>query len=98
MEDKCVNPSPSLFAICSRRRLPLQQTRTAKTLDVYLIDVEGGGARLFVSPSGESVLIGTATAARPRPGTRTDLDAVRTRAHAIDNRLSRTGMVITTVG
>src|SRR5437762_14024195 len=35
------------------------QTRTAKTLDVYLIDVEGGGATLFVAPSGESVLIDT---------------------------------------
>lgn len=28
-------------------------------LDVYLIDVEGGGATLFVSPSGESLLIDT---------------------------------------
>jgi len=29
----------------------------AKTLDVYLIDVEGGKALLMVSPSGESLLI-----------------------------------------
>jgi beta-lactamase superfamily II metal-dependent hydrolase len=36
------------------------QTRpAAKTLDIYLIDVEGGGATLYVSPSGESVLIDT---------------------------------------
>jgi hypothetical protein len=35
------------------------QTRTAKTLDIYLVDVEGGGATLFVAPSGESVLIET---------------------------------------
>jgi hypothetical protein len=29
----------------------------AKTLDIYVIDVEGGNATLFVSPSGESLLI-----------------------------------------
>jgi hypothetical protein len=39
--------------------------KAAKTLDVYLFDVEGGNATLFVSPSGESVLIDTATAVRP---------------------------------
>jgi competence protein ComEC len=33
------------------------QTRAAKTLDIYVVDVEGGNAVLFVSPSGESVLI-----------------------------------------
>jgi glyoxylase-like metal-dependent hydrolase (beta-lactamase superfamily II) len=30
-----------------------------ETLGVYLIDVEGGGATLFVTPSGESLLIDT---------------------------------------
>ena len=33
------------------------QTRTSKALDVYVVDVEGGNAVLFVSPSGESLLI-----------------------------------------
>jgi beta-lactamase superfamily II metal-dependent hydrolase len=33
------------------------QTRTAKNLEIYVVDVEGGNATLFVSPSGESVLI-----------------------------------------
>src|SRR4026208_894945 len=33
------------------------QTRT--TLDIYLIDVEGGNATLFVAPSGETLLIDT---------------------------------------
>ena len=28
-----------------------------KTFDIYSIDVEGGGATLFVSPSGESLLV-----------------------------------------
>jgi competence protein ComEC len=35
------------------------QTRGSKTLDIYVIDVEGGNAQLWVSPSGESVLIDT---------------------------------------
>src|SRR5437899_11384180 len=30
-----------------------------KTLDIYIFDVEGGNATLFVSPSGESLLIDT---------------------------------------
>jgi hypothetical protein len=38
------------------------QTRT--TLDVYVIDVEGGNATLFVAPSGESLLIDTGKPAR----------------------------------
>ena len=33
------------------------QTRT--TLDIYVVDVEGGNATLFVSPSGDSLLIDT---------------------------------------
>ena len=33
------------------------QPRT--TLDIYVIDVEGGNSTLFVSPSGESLLIDT---------------------------------------
>ncbi len=39
--------------------VPFAQTRTAKTLDVYLTDVEGGNATLFAAPSGESLLIDT---------------------------------------
>jgi beta-lactamase superfamily II metal-dependent hydrolase len=35
------------------------QGRTSKTLDIYLIDVEGGNATLFVAPSGDSMLIDT---------------------------------------
>jgi len=40
----------------------------SKNLDIYVIDVEGGNATLFVSPSGESLLIdtGNAGAAAPR--------------------------------
>src|SRR5438045_2397930 len=34
----------------------------SKTLDIYVVDVEGGNATLFVSPSGESLLIDTGNA------------------------------------
>jgi len=37
----------------------LAQSQSRKTLDVYVIDVEGGNATLFVSPSGESLLMDT---------------------------------------
>ena len=33
------------------------QNRATTTLDIYIIDVEGGNATLFVSPSGESLLV-----------------------------------------
>jgi beta-lactamase superfamily II metal-dependent hydrolase len=35
------------------------QTRSTKTLDIYVVDVEGGNATLLVSPSGQSLLIDT---------------------------------------
>jgi competence protein ComEC len=37
--------------------LSAAQTRAAETLDIYVVDVEGGNATLFVSPLGESLLI-----------------------------------------
>jgi beta-lactamase superfamily II metal-dependent hydrolase len=40
--------------------LAAAQSRTPRTtLDIYVVDVEGGNATLFVPPSGESVLIDT---------------------------------------
>src|SRR5689334_8775996 len=38
-----------------------------KTLDIYVIDVEGGNATLFVAPSGESLLIDTGNAGSAAP-------------------------------
>jgi competence protein ComEC len=35
------------------------QTKTPPTLDIYVIDVEGGNAVLFVSPSHDSLLMDT---------------------------------------
>ena len=38
---------------------PSAQVPTEKTLDIYFIDVEGGHAVLYVSPSGQSMLVDT---------------------------------------
>jgi competence protein ComEC len=66
------------------------QTRT--TLDIYVVDVEGGNATLFVAPSGESVLIDTGNFA-PDAAVR---DAERIAAAAKDARLTRIDHLITT--
>ena len=39
--------------------VPLATAQAQETLEIYLIDVEGGGATLFVSPAGEVLLIDT---------------------------------------
>ncbi len=48
--------------------LSLLQAGASSTLDIYVVDVEGGNATLFRAPSGESLLIdtGNAGAAAPR--------------------------------
>jgi competence protein ComEC len=66
------------------------QTRT--TLDIYVVDVEGGNATLFISPSGESVLIDTGNFA-PEAAIR---DADRIAAAAKDARLTEIDHLITT--
>jgi beta-lactamase superfamily II metal-dependent hydrolase len=70
---------------------PAAQLRTAKTLDIYVMDVEGGNATLFVSPSNESVLVdagnGGAAAAR---------DADRIMAAVSDAGLKQIDTLITT--
>jgi len=49
------------------------QHRQAATLDVYLIDVEGGNATLFVSPARETLLIDTGNGG---PGAARDADRI----------------------
>src|SRR5437867_9986985 len=44
---------PMLLFLCAA--VAVAQTR--KTLDIYVVDVEGGNAVLFVTPSGESMLV-----------------------------------------
>ena len=48
-----------LWVLVLSAPVAVAQTRTAKTLDIYVIDVEGGNAVLFVTPSGESLLVDT---------------------------------------
>jgi beta-lactamase superfamily II metal-dependent hydrolase len=50
--------------------VPSAQTKPSKTLDIYIIDTEGGKATLFVAPSGETVLLDSGN-----PGAR-DLDRI----------------------
>jgi beta-lactamase superfamily II metal-dependent hydrolase len=65
------------------------QTRT--TLDIYVVDVEGGNATLFVAPSGESLLIDTGNG-----GPAAARDAERIMAAAKDAALGRIDHLITT--
>src|SRR5262245_31745526 len=65
------------------------QTRT--TLDIYVVDVEGGNATLFVPPSGESVLIDTGNT-----GDGAVRDAERIAAAAKDAGLTQIDHLITT--
>jgi len=65
------------------------QTRT--TLDIYLIDVEGGNATLFVAPSGQSLLIDTGNG-----GAAAQRDGDRILAAAKDAGLSQIDHLITT--
>jgi len=68
------------------------QTRTPRaTLDIYVIDVEGGNSVLFVPPSGESVLIDTGNVA---PGN--VRDAGRILAAAKDAGITRIDHLIIT--
>jgi competence protein ComEC len=48
-----------VFLLVLSASAAVAQTKTPKTLDVYVIDVEGGNAVLFVAPSGESMLVDT---------------------------------------
>src|SRR2546429_5855853 len=67
------------------------QTRSSKTLDIYVIDVEGGNATLFVPPSGESVLIDTGNG-----GAAAARDADRIMAAVKDARVTQIDHLITT--
>src|SRR5258705_9099132 len=66
--------------------------QTRSTLDIYVIDVEGGNSTLFVSPSGESVLIDTGNVGAA-PSKR---DAARIMAAVKDARLTQIDHLITT--
>ena len=71
--------------------LPAAQSRAAKTLDIYVMDVEGGNSTLFVAPSGESLLIDTGNG-----GAAAVRDAERIMAAVKDAGLRQIDHLITT--
>jgi competence protein ComEC len=77
------------MAIQSGPERAAAQTRT--TLEIYVVDVEGGNATLFVAPSGESLLIDTGNVAPAAVR-----DAERIMAAAKDAGLTRIDNLITT--
>src|ERR1700682_3840477 len=70
---------------------PVGYAQTVKTLDIYIVDVEGGNATLFVAPSGESLLIDTGN-----DGAAAVRDAERIMAAVKDAGLTRIDNLITT--
>ncbi len=67
------------------------QTRDTSALTIYVVDVEGGNATLFVAPSGESVLIDTGNG-----GAAAARDADRIMAAVKDAGIARIDHLITT--
>ena len=80
----------SLAALTFLAGAATAQTRT--TLDVYVVDVEGGNATLFVTPAGESLLIDTGNYG-PEASVR---DASRIMEAARDAGLTQIDHLITT--
>src|SRR5687768_1189698 len=69
--------------------VPTAQSRNSKSLQIYVVDVEGGNATLIVSPTGESLLI---DAGNPSDGR----DARRIVAAAADAGVKQIDHLITT--
>src|SRR5712671_2766015 len=79
------------FAVALATVSPVAQSDSSKPLDIYVVDVEGGNATLFVSPSGESLLIDSGNA-----GGGAVRDAERIVAAAKAASLTRIDTLITT--
>ena len=80
-----------LLLVMAAAMFAVAQTRTAKTLDIYLVDVEGGNSTLFVSPSCESLLIDTGNG-----GAAASRDADRIMAAVKDSGVKQIDHLITT--
>jgi competence protein ComEC len=80
-----------LVAVALSAALAAAQSQTAKTLSIYVVDVEGGNATLFVAPSGESVLIDTGNG-----GAAASRDADRIMAAAGEAGLKQIDHLVTT--
>jgi len=57
-----------LSALVFGAALAAAQSRGTKNLEIYVVDVEGGNAQLWVTPSGESVLIDSGNPFERDPG------------------------------
>src|SRR6202171_6526421 len=82
----------SLAALLAQSGPDRASAQTRTTLDIYVIDVEGGNATLLVPPSGESLLIDTGNVG-PDAAIR---DAERIMAAAWDARLTQIDTLIIT--
>jgi competence protein ComEC len=80
-----------VLAVCLVGSAPIARAQARKTLDIYVVDVEGGNATLFVAPSGESVLIDTGNG-----GPAAVRDAGRIMAAVKDAGLTQIDNLITT--
>jgi competence protein ComEC len=83
--------SMSVLAIVALAALPAAQRQMSKSLDIYVIDVEGGNAQLWVTPSGESVVYDTGNG-----GAAAVRDADRIMAAIKDAGLTQIDFLITT--
>jgi glyoxylase-like metal-dependent hydrolase (beta-lactamase superfamily II) len=80
-----------LLGLCLAGAVLVGQAQSRKTLDIYVVDVEGGNATLFVAPSGKSVLIDTGNG-----GAAASRDAGRIMAAVKDAGLTQIDDLITT--
>jgi beta-lactamase superfamily II metal-dependent hydrolase len=92
MSKKLIFTAAAVAALFAHAAADSAVAQTRTTLDIYVVDVEGGNATLYVPPSGESVLIDTGNVA-PEAAKR---DAERIMAAARDARLSQIDHLITT--
>ena len=83
-------PAVLLTSALIASALPAAQTPASTTLEIYVLDVEGGNATLFVAPSGESVLIDTGNG-----GAAAVRDADRIMAAVKDAGIARIDALIT---
>jgi beta-lactamase superfamily II metal-dependent hydrolase len=90
-EEEVMRVFPSALVIVALAALPAAQPRPAKTLDIYVIDVEGGNAQLWVTPSGESIIYDTGNG-----GAAAVRDADRIMAAIRDAGVTRIDFLITT--
>ena len=81
----------TMVLVVALAAVPVAQARRT-TLDIYVVDVEGGNATLFVAPSGESLLIDSGNAG----AVASVRDAERIVAAAKDAGLTRIDTLITT--